>query len=223
MLSFNALYRHFFNHKERSWLLRPDSARALYSFVKKHDIKNVLDLGTGIGTSSAVVSLALKEKGVEHKIVTVENFQKCIDLAKQLIPDEIKENIEFKHSEAILWEHPDIAATYLSVFKDLPEGQFDLIIVDGPGIWLDEKGRMIEIPNGDVLKLHSEGKINPGTKIHFNGRMKALSILERFYGSDFFLLNEANNQDNFLERKDSPVTFLDSKKEEMKAAGYFSE
>ncbi len=222
MISLNALYSLFAQHKERNWLMKPESAKALYSFVKRHEIKNVLDLGTGIGTSAAIVSLALKEKGTEHKIISLENFAKCFNLAQEIIPEEIKQNIEFRHTDAVLWEHPEIAATYLSIFKELPDEKFDLIIVDGPGIWLDDKERLIEIPNGDVLKLHSEGKITPGTTIYFDGRLKALGLVERFYGSDFFLLNEANDRINFLERKDTPVNFQDSKKKEMESLGYFA-
>lgn len=220
MISLKALYASYAQHPEGRWILKPDSAQVIYSFIKKNDVKNVLELGSGIGLSTAIISLALKEKKVDHRIVTVEQFEKCHKLAQELMPEELRQGVEFKLSEPVVWEHPEIAATPLSIFKELPEGEFDLIIVDGPGPWRDEKGRLIEVPNGDVLKLHSEGKLKSGTKVYFDGRLAALGILERFYGDNFYLLEEASKR-NVLERKDNPLKLEDYRIEHYLKSGYF--
>ena len=229
MISFKSLYNAYAQHPQGSWILKPDSAITLYRFIKKNDVKNVLELGTGIGLSTAVISLAIKEKSgpgpsVGYKIVTVEQFEKCHKLAQELMPPELKELVDFKLSETTLWEHPDIAATQLANFKELPEqpeGGWDLIVVDGPGPYLDEKGRLVESPNGDVLRLISEGKLKAGTKVYFDGRLAALGLIERFYGDNFFLLEDASRR-NVIERKDNELKFDDYRIKTYTRSGYFN-
>lgn len=221
-LSLNALYQSFAKHKESSWVLKPENAKSLYEFVKTHNVKNVLDLGTGMGMSAAVVALALEEKKIEYKINTVEQYEKCYKLAQTEIPEELRKNITFHRTDSILWNHPEIPDQLFSNFKELPEGEFDLIIVDGPGPWLDENGRLIETPNGDVLKFHLENNIKPGTFIFFDGRLKALAMLERFYPADFWLVSGSGNRTHFLERCEGEPKFKDERKAMYQKDGYFT-
>ena len=62
-MQLQSLFNYFKSHPESSWLMEPQNCQKLYEFVMKHPIKNVLDLGTGIGLSASVVALALKDKG----------------------------------------------------------------------------------------------------------------------------------------------------------------
>lgn len=222
-MSFKSLYNFFVSQKEASWILKPESAMKLYRFVKNNDVKNVLDLGTGIGLSAAIISLASKEKGIECHIDTVEQTEKCFKLSQELIPEELKANISFHRIDPVLFEIPEIPGHHFSKFKELPnsgEG-FDFLLTDGPGPWLNESSHLIDVPNADVLILHKEGKIKAGTKIYFDGRVRALAILERFCEKNFYLIEEPNRE-NILERKDNPVIFEDKLKKELGMMGYFS-
>lgn len=221
MITLKSLYGLFANHPEGQWILKPESAQSLYNFVKTHDVKKVLELGTGIGLSTAIVALALKEKGVkEFTIDTVEQYEKCTELAKKLIPEELKTGITFHRIDAVLWETPEIPGQMFANFKELPDGQYDLIVVDGPGPYLAD-GKLVENPNGDVLRLHSEGKLPVGALIYFDGRLNALGLLERYYGHNFWLLDGGKSRSHVIERKDNLVELKDVRLESYKRDGYF--
>src|SRR3990167_465746 len=218
-MNFQSLYNKFYTHKEGFWIMKPENAQALYKFVKEHDIKNVLDLGTGIGCSAAVIALALKEKGVEFHIDTVEQDEKCVNLAKELIPQELQENISIFHQPVKVWNHEKIPYTYFSTFAELPEvaGGYQLVVCDGPGPYL-ESGNYIDLPNGDVLKMLFEDKVKPGTFIFFDGRIQALSYIERYFAENFYILEWARRC-HIIERKEGVVKFGDLKKEDIARVG----
>lgn len=229
-MTLKSLYQIFAQHPESQWVMKQDSARVVFDFVRANPVRNVLDLGTGIGAAVAVVALALKDRKEKdsgepwkHVIHTVDQFDKCHKLAQELIPEELKKNIVFHRTDAQLWTHPDIPDNHLSTFKELPEppeGGWHLIITDGPGPWKDGSGRFIDVPNGDVLKLHSEGKIGPGTVVYFDGRLQALGLIERFHSKDFLLVSHGNRL-NFLERKETERIFEDGRLKQFESWGYF--
>ena len=90
-MQLSSLYQYFASHPEASWIIDWHKARYLYNYIKEHPVKKILDLGTGIGATTAISALAMKNKGEEnYEIHTVEQFQKCYDLSQKLIPDELK-------------------------------------------------------------------------------------------------------------------------------------
>ena len=195
------------------WIMQYYNAVKLYKFCKEHDIKRVLDLGTGIGVSAAFVALALKEKGVDYHIDSLEQFDKCVDLAKKLIPKELQENITIYKANAVIWE--DFNTPYLpySVFDYIPEEDYDLIINDGPSFWA-AGNYLIDLPNGTVTKMLLEGKIKPNTFIVWDGRISMLSLLEKYYSDNFelYLASKPGQDDmNILKRKDNSIKFQDEK------------
>lgn len=215
------LYNSFTKSPEAAWIMTFPNAVDLYNFITQCPIKKVLGLGTGIGLSDAIIALAWKNKGEkEAKLITVEQYDKCIRLAKELIPKELQTYIEFFKSEPTVWANDKLPYLYFSVYKELPsiEGGFDLIINDGPSPFVDAKGYYVDIPNGTIHKLTLEDQIKPGSYVIYDGRVSSINLLERYFdkcyyictvpklGSDFFL----------LERKSSPVEVLDVKYEAMK-------
>ena|SRR3990167_10708299 len=219
-MNLKSLYSFFASQKEATWIMQPDNVRRLFDFVKRNPIKKVLSLGTGIGCSDAVISLALKERGIDYQIDTLEPFQKCIDLAQKLIPDELKTNIRFHKIDPVVWNNEKIPYQYFSNFKEIPEGDYDLILVDGPGHFLEGEN-YLELPNGDVMKMLIEGKIKPGTLCIWDGRLNSLKPLERYYGDNFYLIQPSKGDLTILEKKSGDVIFRDEKKDTMKQAGYF--
>lgn len=222
MMSLTALYSAFASHKEARWILKPGSASKLYGFVKETQPKKILELGTGIGLSTAVVALALEKAGVkDYEIHTVEQTEKCYKLAQELVPEELRRNVKFYRVDAVLETLPDIPDSVFSCFRELPEGEWDLIIMDGPGPFLSND-KLIEALNGDVVKMHIAGKIKPGAKLYVDGRVTALSILERFYSDNFLLLTAPGHPSAALERKNNSVRFKDDKRNFYEQAGYFA-
>ena len=95
-MELTTLYKLFASSSEAQWIVRWDNAQELYNFVRENPVKKVLDLGTGIGCSPAIIALAFQDKGeTNYEIHTVEQTQKCYDLAQKLIPEELKKNMRF--------------------------------------------------------------------------------------------------------------------------------
>lgn len=217
------LYNLFKSHPEGSWIMESPNAIALYKFCKEHDITRVLDLGTGIGASAAFIALALNEKGVDYRIDSLEQFDKCVDLAKKLIPEELQKNLTIHKSNAIVWYDPKTPTVPYSVFETIPDGDYDLIINDGPSFW-SSNDYLVDLPNGTVTKMMLEGKIKPNTFIVWDGRISMLSTLEKYYSDNFELYRPARqNQDdmNILRVLDVPPTFRDEKLKAMRETTTF--
>lgn len=224
-MKLQTLYELFSKHPEGRWIMQPPNPQLLYDFIKTHPIKKVLDLGTGIGCSTAIIAQALLDKGEDFHIDSIEQFDKCIKLANELIPPDLKEHIIIHKSEAKIWHNDKIPYQPFSIFETLPEppeGGWDFILVDGPGNWLDESGNYLEFPNGDVMKMLLENKIKTGAFIAWDGRLQAFRLLERYYADNFLLARPAQRDDfNVLERKENTVLYLDSRLEDVKIQGYF--
>ena len=227
-MSLKTLHDYFVGSPEGQWVMKRQNAHALYEFVKKHPVKRVLDLGTGIGCSAAVVALALKDKGeTEYRIDSVEQFDKCIKIANELIPPELKDHITIYKSEVEIWNTPLIPYQHFSVYKTLPEppeGGWNLICNDGPSPLLyGEKECYVDLPNGTITKMLLEDKLKVGAYIAWDGRAHMLRILERYFGDNFSLMPAVNSDLNILERKDVPVSFKDELLERMRHTTYFNE
>lgn len=219
-MTVKALHNYFAQHPEAFWIMRWPNAQTLYNFVKKEKPKKILDLGTGIGVSSAIMALAMKDAGVEeYEIHTVEQTEKCFKLAQELIPEDLRQNIKFYRFDPVIWYNSDIPYQSFSTFKELPEGDWDLIINDGPGPFL-ENGHYLDFNNGDVMKMLVEGKLKVGVKIFFDGRISTLRSIERYYDKNFYLCNTPNREYNIIEKKDVPLQFRDVMKDDMEKAGY---
>ena len=225
-MKLQSIYSYFANHPEADWIIDWPKARLLYNYVKEHPVKKILDLGTGIGATAAIFALAMKNKGEEnYEIHTVEQFQKCYDLAQKLIPDELKEHTKFYLASPIVWNEERIPYQYFSIFEKLPDFEPDLILVDGPGPWADEEGHYIDLPNGDVMKMLLEGKLKKGQLIAWDGRIQAGKLLERFFSENFYLAFSGEGTNfRILEVKDPEAKFLDDMFEGIKmGSNYFKE
>jgi len=222
-LNIKTLYNYYADHPESTWIMQPDAAPHLYSFIKKNNFTKILDLGTGIGCTAAIIALAFEEKGTkDYEIHTLEQYDKCRKIAEEIIPKPLKKNVTFYTSEAVVWDMEDIPYRNFLTYKEIPEGDFDLILVDGPGDFIENK-RCIDLPSGDVLKMHTEGKIKPGTNIAWDGRIGSLQIIEKFFSDNFYLIPTAANSDfNIIERKEGKVSFQDERYKVMKKRGYFA-
>lgn len=207
------LYNIFASSPEGIWIMQWPNAQSLYDYIKNNNVKRVLDLGTGIGASAAVVSLAFKDKGVEdYHIDSIEQYDKCIRIANKLVPEELRKNITFHKAEPTTWNNEKIPFQYFSVYDVLPEGDYDLIINDGPAPFLSgvEK-HYVDLPNGTIHRLILEDKLKSGTRIIYDGRISSLKSLERYFSGNLMLVYVPSRGNDFyvLERKDNPLIFKD--------------
>jgi len=217
------LYNSFAQHPEGNWIMQPRNAQLLYQFVKQYPIKKVLDLGTGIGCSASIIALALKEKGeTDFHIDSVEQSDKCIKLANELIPEELLKYITIHKSNVVVWQTEKIPYVNLSVFDKLPEEDYDLILNDGPGPFMQDD-HFIDLPNGTIHQLLLEDKLKSGTYVVFDGRILSLRSLERYFGDNFYLHPgvDPRGELNIIERKNNPVQFKDGLVASMIPMGYF--
>lgn len=210
------LYNIFNQHPEGAWIMEGVNALNLYRFIKENPIKKILDLGTGIGLSSAVCALALKDKGeTEGHIDSVEHSEKCIKIANELIPEELKSFITIHKTDIDILSFENIPYQYFSGYKEIPEGEYDLIINDGPPSFMKDE-HYLDLPNGTITKLLIEGKIKPNTFVAWDGRGHMLVILERYYGDNFQVIPYPGTDLIILERLNDPLIFKDSKFESMR-------
>lgn len=225
-VNIKTIYQYYASHPEGKWIMNWSNALDLHHFITTHDVKNVLDLGTGIGVTAAITALAFNEKGVkDYHIDSIEQSDKCIRLAKEIIPNELKGNITFHKANPVVWETADIPHIQLSTYDKLPEvkGGYDLIINDGPGPFLEEN-RLVDIPNGTIAKLLLEGKLKTDSWIIYDGRLSSLKVIERFFGNNFYLIPQRSKGDfNVLQRKDNKVECLDDRKLALEQQGYFKD
>ena len=221
-LSLQTIYNFYVDHPESGWIMKTNNVFQFYKFLKDHNFKKILDLGTGIGCTAAIMSLVFKEKGVEdYEIHTIEQFKKCYDIAQEIMPEELKKNVKFYFSPPVVWNTELIPYVNFTTFKELPEGDWDLILVDGPGGWM-ENDKYVDIMSGDVFKMLLENKIKPGTYIAWDGRIKPFQALEKYFGNNFYYVPISQSDDfNIIERKEGEVDFVNEELESMKRYGYF--
>ncbi len=225
-ITLKSLYNFYIKHPEGQWIMQWPNAVELYNFIKNNPVKRVLGLGTGVGLSDAVIAFAMIEKGeTDYVIDSMEQYDKCITLANQMIPEPLKKNINIIKSNVIVWNDPSMPYENYSIYETMPEGDYDLIINDGPAPFM-EGDKYIDLPNGTIHKMLIDGKLKAGTKIIYDGRIQSLKLLERYFSDNLLLVHipARNNDFNVLEKKDVPFIFRDDKLEMMKTTtNYFKE
>jgi len=216
------LHEKFAKHKEGFWIVYWSFAQMLYQVIRENKFKSVLDLGTGIGASAAIMALALEKNGKPYHIDTLELSSKCLTIAKELIPENLQKNITFHKAEPLVWNTDTIPYQNFSTYKEIPKGDYDLIVNDGPGPYRDGKEeRMIDLDNGTINKMLIEGRLKSGTKIVFDKRVASLRLLERYYGENFYALESIKDYGFYmLERTEDPLHYEDIAFTSMKKEGY---
>ena len=189
------IYAIFKNSPQGEWIIGKNDAAKLYAYVHAFAPQNILELGGGIGASTAIMAHAAGKS----MITSIEQFEKCIDIAKKITPPELLEKINFVYSEAHAFKNDHISPyQYLSGYKTLPieRGPFDFVIIDGPGYWL-ENNKLVKLPNGDIINLLPY--LATGCKIYIDGRKHAVDIYKRFLRPYLSLVME-NKQYAIFER-----------------------
>jgi hypothetical protein len=103
----------------------------LYSYVKNHKPKEILECGTGVST--IILAHAAMENESEHKIsgriTSMENVKTWYTKAREAMPNHLKRYIDLILSEKTEY--------YFSIFrgvgyKDVPARPYDFVFIDAP-------------------------------------------------------------------------------------------
>lgn len=98
----------------------------LYSHIRKHKPKEVLELGPGITT--LVIAHALHENG-SGRVTAMEDQQKYHDALQAIIPDHLRPFIDHVHSPS----HQTHWGPFRGrAYESIPERDYDLVWIDGP-------------------------------------------------------------------------------------------
>lgn len=103
-------------HEDNVPIIRKEMESFLRVMLELKRPKSILELGTAVGYSAILMSECIEK---ESKIVTIENYEKRIPIAKQNIKDAGKEKvIELLEGDA------------MEIMPTLQENQFDFVFMD---------------------------------------------------------------------------------------------
>ena len=179
-------YHRYYNHPEGKWIISWDDCERLQGYVREYKPKEILDLGSGIGASTYI----LAEASEDGKILAIEQSEKCIRVAKELMPSQFLSRITFEHHPAIVFQIDKMPFEYFSGFQDLPQGDWDMVIIDGPGFFISN-GLLVKITNGDIFKLIQ--KMKEGCIVYIDGRKDTVAYLRRYIIHYFDVLGVDND------------------------------
>ena len=225
------LWLNFYASEHGVWIMKAQCATLLHQKLKEFKPKHILELGTGVGCSSAIMAFTCSEA----RIYSVDQRQKCIDIAKQLIPQGLQERIYFRKADVEAVTIPQVNPfVNWSMFKDFDWHNYDFILVDGPGPWLTTVNlggkawkTLAELPNADIINLLP--KMNPGTIVYVDRRKHATILYDRHLGNYLEKLEDSKyhaiyrRTDKTLKDDFSDYENLDKSLESLNKLNYFNE
>ena len=137
-------------------IIRKESSKFLYDFVKLHKFKNVLEIGTAIGFSGSLILSA----GVE-KLVTIDINEKSLAVARSTF-----KKLNFENNVTVI--NNDAKLVLKELVKECQK--FDMIFLDGA------KGQYINyLP--DLKKLLCNGGIIFADNVLLGGLVESVETI----------------------------------------------
>lgn len=113
-----------------AWLTDPWMGRQLYDAVREHGCRDVLELGTGHGSSTAYLAAAVAANG-GGRVTTVDRHR-----FEGPAPEEALERCALaEHVELVRIEHSSYTWWLRGLLRERPEPRFDLCFLDGAHDW----------------------------------------------------------------------------------------
>lgn len=211
------LYARFKNSPHGRWIVGLNDFEKLANVIKEFKPKRILELGTGIGASTALIASV-----TDAPIDTVEQFDTVMEIAQDLIPRDLQKNITFHHSESEVVRLDGMEYIYFQHYRELPKGEFDFVFIDGPGPYLDTKRRLVDLPGGDFMTLLSQN--NVGTHYYIDGRLQMANIMQRYFGNYLVAVASDGQYSLFeqIQKAEGSFSLRDRKLSTYMAQGYFS-
>ena len=217
------IFATFKQSPESRWSVEADDVLRLYRLVIRHQPEHILEFGTGIGLSTAAMALALDRLGrglpdqlaslklgrsrQAGRLTTIEQDQKCLELAKHLIPPELQSPIRFLRADPEVFQIPAISRwLYFCgyAWRPEPETKFDFVLVDGPAGWY-RAGELVSLQSGEVIRVLPF--LRPGALVYIDGRRSLVKTLKRYLGN-YLILHEAGSEYALFRRTERTLTSL---------------
>ena len=197
------------NNSEGSWVPTMPDILSLHEKLKQFQPKHILELGTGIGCSTEIMALTCPNTS----IYTVEQSQKCIDIANLMIPERLKEQIYFKYSEvAVLKPFYEVNPfiSFMAYSTPYDWRQYDFIYVDGPGPFMTNRTTkegqtwetLADLPLGDIINMLN--LLNEGTIIYLKRKNLTIKLYQRHL-SHYLETVEQTPGYTIFRRNDRPI------------------
>lgn len=173
------LARRFQYSPEGGWTIAADDVLRLYRLVLRSKPEHILELGTGIGFSAAVMALALRRLG-RGRIISLEQLPKCIEAARSLIPAELQPLVRIILAKPTVFRIDRLSRwIYFCGYDWMPAAgeRFDFVVIDGPAGWF-EGGELVSLDSGDLFRLLPA--LAPGCKIYVDGRRSTVKRIKRY-------------------------------------------
>lgn len=158
----------------------------LYSYVREHKPKEVLELGTG--ASTVVIAHALmenhKETGVQGRVTSMEDIPKYFEMARSLFPEKYKNYAEIILSESAI----DFYAMFRGIhYKNIPTRQYNFVFIDGPDYKTSDGSITFDFDFINVVK-------NSDTPVvaFIDRRFTTCYVLEQIFGEKNFKFDYLN-------------------------------
>lgn len=173
METIEKLHKRFREHEEGRWIISLDDAQRLEEALQGLKPQNALELGTGIGMSTSVIA-----RNVEH-LNTVEQYQKCIETAKELVPTKLQKRITFHYAYPVVYTPAGFPYLRFNNYSSLPKSEelYDFVFLDGPGPWMQD-GYYIELPNGDVFQFLNQ--MRKGAHLFVDSRVSTVQFIASY-------------------------------------------
>lgn len=170
------MYQRFADHPDAAAIMGLGNARALYRLVRDRKPKACVDLGTGIGTSAAVVASAMEENGI-GEVYSLEHLKRLLPIAESLIPPEIRSRISLMYSPVCTRDYK--GQEWVCYTKHPPCSNVDLVVIDGPpqNFVRTRRGDIISRPCGDILRLMP--KMTSDAVVFVDGRHVTVKALRK--------------------------------------------
>lgn len=113
---------------------------ALYSWIRDHKPREVLECGTGFSTLVLIQALKENEEeyGIRGHLVSMEENKEYYDMALRSYPPQLKTDSRFE----IVFS-PAVEDTYEFFrgvrYKEIPKRAYDFVFIDGPNFMTDPK------------------------------------------------------------------------------------
>ena len=177
------VYEYFLAHNDSEHIISELDAAIIYNLVLKYKPKNCIDLGSGLGTSCAMVAHAMDENGFGH-VQSFEQLEWMANEASRIIDEKKITRASIQQAECVVEKYfGEDFACYQYEYKD----QVDMVIVDGPFALskIKEPKSHYEkiLPNGDLFKLLPF--LTKGAIVFVDARLSSVDAYRKYLGRDF--------------------------------------
>ena len=177
------LYQYFLAHDESEHIVSELDAATLYNLVLKYKPNNCIDLGSGLGTSAAMVAHAM-ERNNFGQVKSFEQLEWMVDEANKIIDEKKIPRVSIKHAECVVGKY---FAQDFACYEYEYDEQVDMVIVDGPFHLSNIKNPKSHyekiLPNGDLFRLLPY--LNKGAIVFVDARLSSVDAYRKYLGKDF--------------------------------------